>query len=317
MQRRGGTGKPAKSLRRKTASPVRLRTPSVAQLQESLAQAQEQVATLTRELSEARQQQRASSEVLRAISRSPGELEPVFQAMLENAQRICDAKFITLYLHEGGRVRLVAEHNFPPTIAEAQRRGVNPAPDTALGGVIRTKQTVHIADLAATRSYAERHPMTVRIVEVGGVRTIVAVPLLKDNELVGIITIYPPRGPPLHRQADRTGAELRRASRHRHREHAAAQRAAPAHRRSQRGAGAADRDLRGAEGHLQLRRANWSRCSMRCWRTRRASARPSLACCSASTASAFRAVAMLDVPPAFRRSSRNASRYSRPAEQSA
>ena len=89
----------------------------------------------------------------------------------------------------------------------------------------------------------------------------------------------PPGGAAVHRQADRAGAELRRPGRHRHREHAAAQRAAPAHRRSERGAGAADRDLGGAQGHLQLARASWSRCSRRCWKTRRVSARPSSARC--------------------------------------
>jgi GAF domain-containing protein len=144
----------------------------------------------TADLTESLEQQTATSEVLQVISRSPGDLGPVFDTMLENAKRICDAKFITLYLHEGGGVRLVAARDFPPVIAEAQRATFYPAPDTALGGVIRTKQTTHLADLAATRSYAERHPVTVQAVEVGGVRTIVAVPMLKDNELIGILTTY-------------------------------------------------------------------------------------------------------------------------------
>jgi signal transduction histidine kinase len=178
--RRAKTRKRSPSAARK--KPQR-RGPSVAALKKLLD-------LRTRERDEALEQQTATSEVLKVVSMSPGELEPVFRVMLANAKRICDAEFVTLYLHEGGRLRLVASHNFPAVIAEAQGRGVDPAPDTALGLVIRTKQTVQVADLAATRSYAERHPTTVRVVEVGGVRTIVAVPLLKDDELIGIITTY-------------------------------------------------------------------------------------------------------------------------------
>ena len=86
---------------------------------------------------------------------------------------------------------MVAEHDVPPMFAKARRnRVVHPAPDSALSGVIGTKQTTHIPDLMATRSYEERHVSTVEAVEVGGVRTVVAVPLLKENELVGIIAIY-------------------------------------------------------------------------------------------------------------------------------
>ena len=97
----------------------------------------------------------------------------------------------------------------------------------------------------------------------------------------------PPGGPPVHRQADRAGEELRRAGGHRHREHAAAQRAAPAHRRSHRVAGAADRDLARCCRSSPARPANWSRCSRPCWRTRRASAKRSSACCSCYDGDAF------------------------------
>jgi signal transduction histidine kinase/putative methionine-R-sulfoxide reductase with GAF domain len=146
---------------------------------------------LLNELRESLDQQTATSQVLSVISSSPGDLEPVFQAMLANAVRICEAKFGNLYLHEGGGLRMVAEHDVPPMFAKARRnRVVHPAPDSALSGVIGTKQTTHIPDLMATRSYEERHVSTVEAVEVGGVRTVVAVPLLRENELVGIIAIY-------------------------------------------------------------------------------------------------------------------------------
>src|SRR5262245_26518780 len=145
----------------------------------------------TRELSEAREQQAATSEVLQVISSSPGKLEPVFETMLANAARLCEAKFGNLYLYEEGGFRTVASHNVPPAYADARRRGlIRPVPGGVLCEVIRTKQTVHLADLAATQGYAERHPLVVESVDVGGVRTLVCVPMLKDNELVGAIVIF-------------------------------------------------------------------------------------------------------------------------------
>src|SRR5262245_60523921 len=145
----------------------------------------------TRELSEALEQQTATSEVLGVISSSPGELTPVFEAMLANATRLCGANFGNLYLYEEGGFRTVASHNVPLAYAEARRRGlIRPVPGGVLCEVIRTKQTVHFADLAATQGYAERHPLVVDAVELGGARTVVAVPMLKENELVGAISIY-------------------------------------------------------------------------------------------------------------------------------
>jgi len=142
-------------------------------------------------LSEAREQLAATSEVLGVISSSPSELKPVFDAMLANAVRICEAKFGNLYLHEGGALRVVASHNVPRAFAEARRRGpFRPAPGSRLGKLIRTKQTVQTADLAATRPYAERDPAVADAVELGGVRTLVVVPMLKNNDLVGAIAIF-------------------------------------------------------------------------------------------------------------------------------
>ncbi|HVI63019.1 MAG TPA: GAF domain-containing protein, partial [Bradyrhizobium sp.] len=164
----------------------------------SLVELKKQLEVRTRELAEARghlsealEQQAATSEVLQVISTSPGELEPVFQAMLANAVRICEAKFGTLYLHERGALRLVASHNVPAAFAEARRRGpFHPPPGGPLNEVIRTKHTVQTADMAASQAYAERHPVTVDAVELGGVRTAVSVPMLKDDELIGVIAIF-------------------------------------------------------------------------------------------------------------------------------
>jgi GAF domain-containing protein len=149
-------------------------------------------ARLLNELRESLQQQTATAEVLGVISSSPGELAPVFETMLVNATRLCEAKFGNLHLYEGGRLRTVATHNVPPAYAESRRRRglFHPAPGSPLGEAIRTKQTVQVADLAATRAYVERHPVSVDAVELGGVRTTVNVPMLKDNELIGIIAIF-------------------------------------------------------------------------------------------------------------------------------
>ena len=138
--------------------------------------------------SESLEQQTATSEVLRVISSSPGELEPVFQAMLENATRICEAKFGTLWLREGDAFRAVALHNAPPAYAEARRRELRlrPPPDTALGRATSTKQVVQIDDIT-THVY---DPDWLAAIELGNYRTVVCVPMLKDDELIGAISIF-------------------------------------------------------------------------------------------------------------------------------
>src|SRR5262249_26023660 len=144
----------------------------------------------TTDLGEALEQQTATSEVLKVISSSPGELNAVFEAILANATRICEAKFGTLYLREGEGFRTVAAHNAPPAYIEARTRElIRPAPDTALGGVAATKRVVHIADIKTIPSYVERNPFEVITVELGGYRTVLAVPMLRNNELIGVITI--------------------------------------------------------------------------------------------------------------------------------
>ena len=147
---------------------------------------------LLKELRESLQQQTATSEVLSVISKSPGDLEPVFNAMLENATRICGAKFGTLWLMEGdGSFRAVALHNVPPDYAATRReRPIQPGPKTGLGRVAMTKQVIHIADLAKGEGYLERDPMAVSSVEIGGIRTLLGVPMLKDDVLIGAIFIY-------------------------------------------------------------------------------------------------------------------------------
>ena len=202
----------------------------------------------TDDLSEALEQQTATSEVLRVISSSPGELEPVFDAMLENATRICEADFGNLLLVEGEGVRLVAHKNAPEAYVAMFADGpLIPGPYTGVGRAMRSKTLVHIADLTEEPPHTQSDPQRVATTNILKARTFLAVPMLKDGQLIGIILIYRAAGSPVQRQADRADAELRRPGRDRHREHAAAQRAAPAHRRSHRVAGASDRD-RGDSG---------------------------------------------------------------------
>src|SRR5262249_8983616 len=150
----------------------------------------DEVQERTRQLSESLEQQTASSEVLQVISSSPGELEPVFQVMLANATHLCGAKFGTLYLRDGDAFRAVAFHNAPPAFVEERKRApIHPGPHSGLGRALRTKQVVHIADAAAHLGYLERDPVTVTGVELGGYRTVLTVPMLKENEVIGAINV--------------------------------------------------------------------------------------------------------------------------------
>src|SRR5262245_55945721 len=151
----------------------------------------DQVQARTRDLSEALEQQTATSEVLGVISSSPGELAPVFNAMLENATRICGSNFGTLYLREGEAFRAVSMHGATPHYLQSRfGQLVHPGPGTGLGRAVRTKQAVHIADVTAEPAYRERDPMRVAAADLGGVRTMLNVPMLKEGEAVGGIAIY-------------------------------------------------------------------------------------------------------------------------------
>ena len=154
----------------------------------------DQVTARTRELSEALEQQTATSEVLRVISSSPGALEPVFETMLANATRICEATFGVLYLFEGDAFRAVALHG-PAAFVEARRR--NPIlpliPGTALGRVAATKQTVQIADVQAEPPAYRESPAHRIGLETRGLRTILSVPMLKQGELIGTFNLGGPR----------------------------------------------------------------------------------------------------------------------------
>ena len=144
----------------------------------------------TRELAESLEQQTATSDVLQVISSAPGDLQPVFETILENAVRICDAKFGNIFRWDGAALHLVAAHNTPPALAEARRSPFRPDPKMPIGRMLSTKTAIHVVDLAAEQIYTEeRIPGTVLAVEVGGIRTYLAVPMLKENELIGALSL--------------------------------------------------------------------------------------------------------------------------------
>ena len=149
-------------------------------------------ARLLSELRETLERQTATSEVLKVISSSPGELEPVFQAMLENATRICEANFGTLLLCEGDALRAVALHGGEKAYADERRRNpvFRPSPNVPVARAVRTKQVEHVTDLRTEQAYIERDKAIVTMVEAAGARTFLAVPMLKDEKAVGAVIIY-------------------------------------------------------------------------------------------------------------------------------
>jgi GAF domain-containing protein len=162
-----------------------------ARLQESYSGLEQKVEARTRELSESLEQQTATSDVLQVISSSPGDLQPVFKSMLNNALRICEAQFGNLLLFDGTGLVPAEMHNSPAAFTEMFKSGpLIPGPNTALGRVIAGKQVVHIADVLAGDAYVERDPLRMVTIESLRARTLLAVPMLKDTELVGTIVIY-------------------------------------------------------------------------------------------------------------------------------
>ena len=151
----------------------------------------DEVHARTRDLSEALEQQTATSEVLRIISSSPGDLQPVFEAILSNATRLCGANFGTLYLCDGDAFRAAAFHNAPAAFIEARKNKLlRPGPDTTLGDAARTKRVAQVLDSMNREPYRQRDPFVVAGAELGGYRTIVSVPMLKEDTLLGVISIY-------------------------------------------------------------------------------------------------------------------------------
>ena len=159
----------------------------------SVAGLQEQVAALTQELKEAREQQTATSEVLSTISSSAGELQPVFQTMLAKAIELCDASFGAMWLVDGDGYRTAALHgDLPEAYIEQWRSGTLHHPKAVVPMVraIRSRKPVHVPDMLKDEAYQSRAPLAVSVVEIAGIRTLLTVPLLKEDEAIGVVTIY-------------------------------------------------------------------------------------------------------------------------------
>ena len=169
-----------------------------------VADLQEQVSALTHELAEARARQTATSEVLQVISSSSGELKPVFDAILANATRICDANFGNLLLLEGDQFRHVALHGAPTAYLKERRRvpPIRPRPGAILDRLLKTKQVVHVVDV-----FAEGGSDTGAIVSLAGARTFLNVPMLKGDELIGV-SLSIVRKCVVYRQAGRAGQKF-------------------------------------------------------------------------------------------------------------
>ncbi len=146
----------------------------------------------TGDLTESLEQQTATSEVLKVISSSPGDLEPVFQAMLQNAVRLCAAKFGALWLGDGSRFRSAAVHDLPPPLAKSRQSDtfLEFAPGTGVGRAVTTKRVVHVHDMSQDPAYLARVPRAVELVELGGARSVMFSPMLKDDQVIGVLTIY-------------------------------------------------------------------------------------------------------------------------------
>jgi hypothetical protein len=157
MRRRSGSsGKPAKTPRRKKAALKAVAKhgsrPKSVRRRRSGTGAEAKVMRLTRELTEALQQQTATAEILQVVSSSPGDLQRVFDTMLESARRLCDAEFGNIYRWDGDALHLIATHNTPPAFAEFRRRSpLRPSPTSLVGRMVRTKTVVHVSEAAANK----------------------------------------------------------------------------------------------------------------------------------------------------------------------
>jgi two-component system, NtrC family, sensor kinase len=186
MRRRSGSGRQAK---KRHPRPAKARARGAATARASAAQ-KGQATDLAHELKEAREQLAATSELLKVISSSPGKLEPVFKAILKNATRICQARFGNLNLYDGSAFHRVAIHNPTPQFAMRLNEVIRPHPESGFGYVARTKQVAHIHDVRTRPPYLEGDEANVKFVDLTGARTVLAVPMLKGNELIGLIAIF-------------------------------------------------------------------------------------------------------------------------------
>src|SRR5262245_12471602 len=189
MQRRGKTGQPQKGRRKRTSLKAR-KAPTT---RGSTDHFPEQFDRLKRERAEALEQLGATSEVLKVIASSPGNLQPVFAAMLESATRICDASYGAMWLCEEDAFRNAAFHGALPAVWTEQWPSgmvIRLDSDLPLARAARSQKPLQVADMREDRAYRKGHPLSVQAVDIGGIRTLLCVPMLKDNKVVGALVIY-------------------------------------------------------------------------------------------------------------------------------
>ncbi len=192
MKRRSrADGEPTKGRLRKAPKPTRRAAPKTVARSISAPDEETEVGRLTRELNEAREQQSATSEVLRIISDTPSELDPILKTILANATNLCQATFGVMYLVDGDAFRTVATHNLPQAFVESRRRNpmVSVTGKSGLSRLAATKRPVHIADVTEDPTY-RIDPQRISFVNLTGARSILDVPMLKGHELIGAICVY-------------------------------------------------------------------------------------------------------------------------------
>ena len=173
-------------------------------------------ARLISETREALEQQTATAEVLQIINSSPGNLQPVFDAMLDKALGLCGADLGVLWTYDNAQVHATALRGVASRFAEFLTGTPHPiGPDDAHGRLLRGEPVVHIADVTEDKAYRSGDPIRRSLIELGGGRTLLAVPLRRDDAFLGDFVIYRPGSPPIHRKAGRTRQEFRGAGRHR------------------------------------------------------------------------------------------------------
>src|SRR6516164_4821414 len=185
------TGKPSKrrhghTKRKRSNAPraPRQDSPFVGDLQAKLD-------ACTRQLNEALERENATAEVLRIVSSSPGDLQPVFQNLLGNATRLCVADFGYMFQYDSGAFRLIAQRGADPAYVEyMQRQPLHPGSETLLGRIAKFKAPLQIEDLSRSQGYLDRDPLVVIAVERGRVRTLFGVPMLREDELIGAIALF-------------------------------------------------------------------------------------------------------------------------------
>ena len=191
MRRRDKAGgKAGKAQHRKTLARRDVRKAVRRRRRGSVTEQETEVTQLRRELQEALQQQTATADVLKVISNSPGELAPIFNAILQNAVRICDAKFAHLWLREGNSLRIGGTHGAPDAFV-AYLRDVpvfRPKPETGLGQLLRMKQLFHLADITSLPTYGDK--LREATIKFARARSLIGVPMIKDGEVIGAIVIY-------------------------------------------------------------------------------------------------------------------------------